>query len=85
MIFLIFFFALLAIYKECVQGRANRSSLITSRNNGKGVALSPLQTHSVVPVANSQDSESPTSASSLPKGLKPLRLVSANIVVVVTV
>ncbi len=79
MYFLCFFFASLLIFNECVQGRANRSSLITSRNNGRGIALSPLQTHSVVPVANSQDSDSPTSASSLPRGLKPLRLVSANI------
>ncbi|KJA26984.1 hypothetical protein HYPSUDRAFT_63248 [Hypholoma sublateritium FD-334 SS-4] len=59
-------------------GRANRSSLITSRNNGKNSTLSPLQTHPVVPALglweNSQDSDSPTSASSLPKGLKPLRL-----------
>lgn len=77
--FSLFFLMLFEVYKN-VQGRANRSSLITSRNNGKNLTLSPLQTHPVVPAlgprADSQNSDSPTSASSLPKGLKPLRLVS---------
>ncbi|KAF8969660.1 hypothetical protein BDZ97DRAFT_1794504 [Flammula alnicola] len=56
-------------------GRASRSSLMTSRNGGKSIPSSPLQTHEEVREPEPQNSDSdPSSSSHVPKGLKPLRL-----------
>ncbi|KAF9484639.1 hypothetical protein BDN70DRAFT_872152 [Pholiota conissans] len=58
-------------------GRAAKSTLITSRNGGRSLTSSPLQTHPEIPGSEPDDPDSnpPRSASSsVPKGLKPLRL-----------
>lgn len=63
----------------CAKARANKSTLLITRNGGRSIPPSPLQTHPEIPRTEPNDSGSnppPSSSSSVSKGLKPLRLVS---------
>ncbi|KAF8197536.1 hypothetical protein BJ912DRAFT_78722 [Pholiota molesta] len=58
-------------------GRANKSTLMSTRNSGRSIPASPLQTHPEIPGSEPEDSGSnppPSSSSTVSQGLKPLRL-----------